>query len=98
MALEYEEVLKRAGILPGWTSDELDRFIDYILQIVNPVYVAPARAPRLRDPNDERILEVAIGAGAVIVTHNIRDFSGSAQFGVRVFTPGKFLEILEGKN
>jgi predicted nucleic acid-binding protein len=47
-----------------------------------------------RDPDDDRVLECALEAGAdFIVTGNIRDFP--AQFrGVRVVTPRDFLFVL----
>jgi len=48
----------------------------------------------LRDPDDERILEVAVQCDAVIVTHNIRDFSQAVALGVAVKTPAEILEIL----
>jgi predicted nucleic acid-binding protein len=61
LVLEYEDVFRRRGMLPHRTDEELTAFVDYLLQLANPIYVVPSRAPRLRDPNDERILEVAIG-------------------------------------
>jgi hypothetical protein len=36
LALEYEEVLKRAGLLPGLTETDVDRFLDYLLQRGQP--------------------------------------------------------------
>ncbi|PYT42314.1 MAG: hypothetical protein DMG45_10075 [Acidobacteria bacterium] len=47
-----------------------------------------------RDPDDDRVMECALEAGAdFIVTGNIRDFP--AQFhGVRVLTPRDFLFVL----
>src|SRR5438132_35396 len=41
--------------------------------------------------NDERIPEVAPQSGAMIVTHNTKDFAG---LGVAVRTPAEFLKIL----
>lgn len=52
------------------------------------------RRPSLRDPNDERILEVAVQSRAMIITHNKKDFVGAEQFGVVVKTPGEFLKML----
>jgi predicted nucleic acid-binding protein len=54
----------------------------------------PRQRPSLRDPDDERILEVAVQCGATIVTHNLRDFKGAEQFGVLVKTPAEILRIL----
>ncbi|MGH2362307.1 MAG: hypothetical protein ACRDGM_17425 [bacterium] len=47
------------------------------------------------DPSDDLVLEVAVhGQCDRIVTFNTRDFTGSAQFGVHVETPSKFLRSL----
>jgi len=36
----------------------------------------------LRDPDDDMVLECAVASGSqYLVTHNIRDFSGSANWG-----------------
>jgi predicted nucleic acid-binding protein len=45
----------------------------------------------LRDPDDDRILELAARPGATIVTFNNRDFEGAEAFGVRVLRPVEFL-------
>ena len=48
--------------------------------------------PHLRDPRDDLVLELAVAAGAkFIITHNIRDFAGSEDFGVRAIPPVVFL-------
>src|SRR4029077_6853827 len=52
------------------------------------------RRPALRDPDDERILEVAVQCRAMIVTHNERDFVGAERFGISVRSPAEFLKIL----
>jgi predicted nucleic acid-binding protein len=51
----------------------------------------------LPDPDDERILEVAIEAQAMIITYNKKHFPGVARFAIDVKTPAEFLEILGGK-
>ncbi|MDF5731702.1 MAG: PIN domain-containing protein [Rhizonema sp. PD38] len=45
--------------------------------------------PRLRDPNDEMVLEVAVnGQASAIVTFNKRDYgSVPAEFGIEVLLP-----------
>ena len=41
------------------------------------------------------VLELAVAAGCdAIVTHNIRDFHGAEELGVRVLTPKQFLQEL----
>lgn len=95
LALEYEDVLKRPGLVTSLTDDEIDAFLDYALASSTLVQSVPTLRPALRDPDDERILEVAAQCRAIIVTHNTRDFDGAAQFGVRVKTPLQFLIQLE---
>ena len=52
--------------------------------------------PYLSDPKDDHILELAVASGTkTIVTYNIKDFSGSNKFGVRVITPKILLEELK---
>lgn len=47
------------------------------------------------DPRDDLVLELAIESNAdYLVRHNIRDFVGSDQFGVRIVSPRDFLGIL----
>jgi predicted nucleic acid-binding protein len=95
LAFEYEDVLKRDGLLPGYTAADIDRLLRSLFAVGNLIPAVPSRTPRLRDPDDERILEVAMVAGAIVVTHNVRDFSGAERFGVRVATPAAFLRELE---
>jgi predicted nucleic acid-binding protein len=51
--------------------------------------------PFLKDPQDDHVLELAVAGGCkFIITHNVRDFSGSEKFGVRVVTPRTFLQVI----
>jgi predicted nucleic acid-binding protein len=94
LALEYEDVLKRPNMVPGLRKSDIDAFLDYVFQVSALVPVVPRRRPTLRDPDDERILEVAVECRALIITHNTRHFSGAEQFGVVVKTPVEFLREL----
>ena len=94
LALEYEDVLKRKGLLPI-SEAEADDFLDYVFKASNLVPSVRRRRPSLRDPDDERILEVAVESGAAIVTFNRRDFDGAERFGIRIRTPGEFMRALE---
>src|SRR5205807_1730195 len=87
LALEYEDVLKRDGMLPSVSEAEIDDFLDYIFKTSNLVPFVLRQRPSLRDPDDERILEVAVQCRAMIVTHNKKDFAGAERFGVVVRTP-----------
>ena len=94
LALEYEDVLKRTDVLPGYNEAEVDELWDYLFSVSNLVSFVLRRRPSLRDPDDERILEVAAQCRAMIITHNTRDFVGVERFGVSVKTPAEFLKIL----
>jgi len=60
LALEYEDVLKRKDLLRGFTESDVDDFLDYVFRASNLVPFVLCRRPSLRDPDDERILEVAV--------------------------------------
>jgi predicted nucleic acid-binding protein len=92
LALEYEGVLKRDGMLQELTEAEIDNFLDYLFKTSHLVPFVHRMRPCLPDPDDERILEVAVRCGAMIVTHNTRDFVGAKPLGVTVRTPAEILE------
>lgn len=97
LALEYEDVLKRPGLLPSINTQQIEDFVDYMLLVGDLEPSVPRLRPTLRDPGDERILELAVQCGATIVTHNIKDFEGAARFGIEVKTPLEILKVLEGR-
>jgi predicted nucleic acid-binding protein len=76
----------------------LEEFLDYVFKASNLVPSVLRRRPSLRDPDDERILEVAVDCHAVIVTFNKRDFAWAERFGIQVQTPGEFMRVLEKAN
>jgi putative PIN family toxin of toxin-antitoxin system len=97
LALEYEDVLKRPGLLTEISEEQIDNFLNYLFRASNLEPSIPRLRPRLRDPDDDRILELAAKCGATVVTHNKRDFDGAARLGIEVKTPSEILKILEGK-
>jgi len=97
LALEYEDVLNRPGLVTGLTQSELDAFLDYVLSISTLWPSVPRVRPSLRDPDDERILELAVQSRARIVTHNTRDFQGARRFGVLVITPAEVVDEMRRK-
>jgi putative PIN family toxin of toxin-antitoxin system len=90
LVLEYETALRR---MLGGEDERIDAVLDYLCQVADLREIYFLWRPFLRDPGDEMVLEVAVGAQASrIVTHNVRDFEGvEARFGIRVVTPGEFL-------
>ena len=95
LVLEYEMALKRKSELG---DAEVEAIIDYVCQVAERREIHFLWRPFLRDPGDEMVLEIAVGAGVdVLVTHNVRDFAKvEDQFGVRVVTPQTFLSEIEG--
>jgi putative PIN family toxin of toxin-antitoxin system len=83
LALEYEDVLKRSHVLPGFSETEVDEFLDYLFSVARLEPTVRRKRPSLRDPDDERILEVAAQCGAMMVTHNTRDLRGPSNLGFR---------------
>ena len=98
LVLEYESALLRH--LPASPLDENDVrvLIDYICEVAIRQEIFFLWRPYLRDPGDDLVLELAAAAGCdAIVTHNVRDFRGAEKLGVRILTPGQFLQELRGK-
>ena len=94
LALEYEDVLKRPALISGFTEADLDRFLADLLSAAVLWTSIPSVRPSLRDPDDERILELAVLSRVTVVTHNVRDFDRAVQFGVRVVTPADMVHLL----
>ncbi|MEZ4715726.1 MAG: PIN domain-containing protein [Caldilineaceae bacterium] len=91
--IEYEAVLKRDASRLDLAEADIDALLDYICQIADLHEVHFSWRPTLRDPGDEMILELAVAAGCdAIVTFNKRDFTGVAQFGLRLLTPQELLQ------
>lgn len=77
----------------------MEAVIDYLCRVGDRQPIYYLWRPFLRDPGDEMVLEVAVGASAdMILTHNVRDFAGvEERFGVRIVRPSEFLTELEGE-
>lgn len=99
LALEYEDVLGRTGTGIALTAPEVDRILDYYLQLTRLVQIHYQCRPCLADANDDMVLEAAVNSFSDgIVTHNVRDFQGAARFGLAVWKPADFLRLLQGTN
>jgi putative PIN family toxin of toxin-antitoxin system len=94
LVLEYEMALRRRTELDQTTAVAIVDFLCLVGER-QPIYYL--WRPFLKDPGDEMVLEVAVGAAAeAVVTHNIRDFDGVEEnFGIRVITPREFLAELK---
>jgi len=94
LALEYESVLKRCSGELGLSLGHIDDFTEYLYSRANLVQIYFSWRPMLPDPDDDRILEVAVRMGSSIVTFNVRDFRGSERFGIRTMSPAELLAII----
>src|SRR4051794_3137114 len=95
LVLEYESALLRHMPASPYSEQDIRDFIDYICGTAIRQEIFFLWRPFLRDPGDDLVLEAAVAAGCdAIVTHNIRDFAAAKKLGVRVLTPGEFLNEL----
>jgi hypothetical protein len=94
LALEYEAVLKRGVGGLGLDLVDIDDFVEYLCSRARLVQIYFRWRPMLPDPDDDRILEVAVRAGSPIVTFNVRDFRGSESFGIRTMSPSELLAVI----
>ena len=92
LVLEYESMAKRELDNLVVDAEDVDDLIDYICQVSRHNEIFYTWRPQLRDPDDEMVLELAIGSMSdAIVTFNKRDFAGTEQFGIRLLTPVELL-------
>ena len=75
----------------NWQQKEMDRFLEPLLAttcLVKPTVVITA----CRDPDDNRVLECAIAAGAQLIVSGDKDLLSLDVFrGIRIVTPRQFL-------
>ena len=93
LVLEYEEVLQEKRGDLGLTETDVDDILNYLCQIAVPHDIHFLWRPRLKDPDDEMVLELAVGASCdYIVTYNKKDFPGVKQFGIGLVTAKELLQ------
>lgn len=96
VAFEYEDVLKRPGILgdsPWLSGSEIDTLLDALFAratIISPWF---RFRPFLADPKDDIYIECALAAGAALIVSNDRHFRHPAvtAFGMSVISAGDFI-------
>ena len=97
LLLEYEDAAKQIAREVGLAQADIDDILDYVCSVSRRQKVHFLWRPFLKDPQDDHVLELAVESGSdFIVTHNVRDFSGVDQFGIRVVTPKEFLRVIGG--
>jgi putative PIN family toxin of toxin-antitoxin system len=102
LILEYEAVLRRPEHLHacGLNDRQVERVLDDLAAVARPVKFGFRWRPKLRDPNDDMVLETAVNGGAdAIVTFNRRDFRISDIDQIcAVILPGEALKRLRRQN
>jgi putative PIN family toxin of toxin-antitoxin system len=97
LLFEYEEQLSRLIGFAGITRTDVYAFLNSIDHYSEKRTTSFLLRPILPDPDDELLLDLAACARAqYIISFNVRHFAGAGKYGIRVVTPGEFLNILKG--
>ncbi|AYC99803.1 PIN domain-containing protein [Neorhizobium sp. NCHU2750] len=96
VALEYEDLLKRPGILgenPLIEAGAIDTVLDALFRKARLVSPSFKFRPFLSDPKDDCYIECALAAGATYIVSNHRHFKNPAvsAFGMSVMNAGEYL-------
>jgi putative PIN family toxin of toxin-antitoxin system len=100
--LQYQDVLTRPEHRTGAsTPDDILNFLRYLCSIAHRQRVFFLWRPWLKDPKDDMVLEAAVASQSrYIITHNLRDFTGSGieeYFGIVPMRPQEFLQRLRSR-
>jgi putative PIN family toxin of toxin-antitoxin system len=88
---EYEEILKQKLKLE---FKYIDSILNYICKIGKKNKIFYLWRPKLKDVDDDFLLELAVKSGSIIVTLNGKDFKPAKQFNLKVMTPKEFLQYI----
>ena len=92
LVFEYEDVLMREVAGRFVPASTVEAVLDFHCAVARQHQIYFLWRPALRDPGDDLVLELAVAAQAdLIVTHNLKDFSGVERFGLRAVPPRTFL-------
>ena len=92
---EYHDVLHRESGVLRLTHGDADAYLDVLCALAEQRVLTSEWQPAAADLDDEPLIQLAREAGVrYLVTHNVRDVRGAAQFGVQVIRPAEFLELL----
>ena len=95
LLMEYEEVLKRPGLIPHLTPADIDTMLDQFASRAVATRIHFLWRPFLPDPDDDMLVELALaGQASHIVTSNIRDLALARTLGLEVVTPAEFIRQL----
>jgi len=88
---EYEEILKLKSKLE---IKYIDSILDYICKIGKKNKIFYLWRPKLKDSDDDFLLELAVKSNSIIVTLNGKDFKPASEFNLKVMTPKEFLQYI----
>lgn len=88
---EYEEILKSKSTLE---VKYVDAILNYICSIGRKNKIFYLWRPKLKDPDDDFLLELAVHSKSIIVTLNQKDFVAASEFDIKVMTPKEFLQYI----
>lgn len=99
LILEYEDVLKRPGMLgtpPTLTVEEIDQVLDMLCERATPVSPWFRFRPFLSDPKDDFVVECAMAARARIIVSGDKHFEHPDvnAFGLQLLRPGEYVAEL----
>jgi len=95
LALEYESVALRSGLVPNLEQEEIQVVVDVLCLLAHHQKIFYTWRPFLPDPDDDLVLELAVAAGCTfIITHNIKDFKGSDSLQIQAITPAQALQLI----
>jgi len=95
LVIEYEGALLRSARSLGLARRDVSEVLDYLCAVAHRQEIFFLWRPRLRDPYDDMVLELAVAAGCrYVVTFNTRDSGGGRSFGVHALRPRDFLDAI----
>jgi putative PIN family toxin of toxin-antitoxin system len=95
MAMEYESVCLRLGLIPSLRSEDIRVVVDVLCALAHRQTVFYTWRPHLPDPGDDHVLELAVAAGCrYVITQNYKDFRGSDSLGVHTISAAQALTLI----
>jgi putative PIN family toxin of toxin-antitoxin system len=88
---EYEEILKSKLKLE---HKYIDSILNYISLIGHKNKIFYLWRPKLKDSDDDFLLELAVKSNSIIITLNEKDFKLASEFNLKVMTPKQFLKFI----
>lgn len=88
---EYEEILKLKSNLE---EKYIDSILNYICMVGIKNKIFYLWRPKLKDVDDDFLLELAVKSNSIIVTLNGKDFKKAEEFNIKVMTPKEFLKYI----